>query len=313
MLKKAYEGGYAVGGFSINNMEMIQGVIAAGKKTNSPMILQVSQGARKYADLTYLQNMASAITHLKNIASAIAGDCGLPIALHLDHGDSFEVCKECVDCGFTSVMIDGSHLPLEENIALTKRVADYAHDNGVAVEGELNGREHAQFTCPEEVGEFVFKTNVDSLAIAIGNCHGAFKPGEAHGLFKADEHPSLRFDILSDIEKLLPGTPLVLHGVSSVPQQLVSTIEMYGGSLQGAQGVPEEMLRKAASMSAVCKINMDSDLRLAYTAAIRKYLTEHPSHFDPRQYLAFARSAVEEMVEHKIVKILGSNNKATED
>ena len=296
MLKYAYKGGYAVGSFNINNLETVQGVIAAGVKTNSPLILQVSQGARKYANLK----------DIKNFVFAVAEKVNLPIALHLDHGESFEVCKDGVDCGFTSIMIDGSHLPFNENIALTQKVVSYAHERGVVVEGELAGATGectasgiVQFTNPDCAKEFVFKTNLDSLAVRIGNLHGAFKT----------DNPSLRFDLLSEIEKVIPNFPLVLHGVSTIPQELVNTIEKYGGTLQGAAGIPADMLKKAAKMG-VCKINIDSDMRLAFTAAIRKYLVEHPSHFDPRQYLAFARNAVEEMAAHKMTEVLGCAGKA---
>lgn len=300
MFKKAYEGGYAIGAFNVNNMEIIQGITEAAKEENAPLILQVSAGARKYANHTYLVKLVEAALEETN----------LPIALHLDHGDSFELCKSCIDGGFSSVMIDGSHLSFEENIKLTKQVVDYAHDHGVVVEGEL-GRlagiedavnvsdEDAAFTDPNEVQEFVEKTGVDSLAIAIGTSHGAFK-------FKGD--PKLRFDILEEIEKRLPGYPIVLHGASSVPQEYVKIINEHGGDMPGAQGVPEEMLRKAASM-AVCKINIDSDLRLAMTSSIRKYMAENPEAFDPRQYLSPARDAIRTIVRHKIVNVLGCNNK----
>ena len=299
MFKKAYAGGWAVGAFNVNNMETIQGIVEAGKETNSPLILQVSQGARKYANTVYL----------KKLVEAAVLESGLPIALHLDHGDTFEICKACVDDGFSSVMIDASHLPFAQNIELTKKVVDYAHSKGVVVEGELGQlagieehvvNEKSHFTDPDQVEEYVKKTGVDSLAIAIGTSHGAFKfAGEAQ----------LRFDILSDIEKLLPSFPIVLHGSSSVPQEFVKVIEQFGGSMKGAKGIPEDMLRKAAAM-AVCKINIDSDIRLACTAAIRKHLAENPSHFDPRQYLSPARTAIKEMVKRKIINVLGSDNKA---
>jgi len=298
MFKKAYDGGYAIGAFNVNNMETIQGIVEAGKETASPLILQVSQGARKYANMTYL----------KKLVDAAVIESGLPIVLHLDHGDTFEICKACVDDGFTSVMIDASHLPFEENIALTKQVVNYAHGKGVVVEGELGQlagieehvvNEKSHYTEPGQVEEFVFKTGVDSLAIAIGTSHGAFKfTGEA----------SLRFDILAEVEKRLPGFPVVLHGSSSVPPEFVAMIEQYGGSMKGAKGIPEPLLRQAASM-AVCKINIDSDIRLACTAVIRKHLAENPSHFDPRQYLSPARTAIKEMVKYKILNVLGSNNK----
>ncbi|PQQ66405.1 class II fructose-1,6-bisphosphate aldolase [Acetivibrio saccincola] len=301
MFKKAYEGGYAIGAFNVNNMEIIQGITEAAKEVNAPLILQVSAGARKYANHTYL---------MKLIEAAIE-ETGLPICVHLDHGDSFELCKSCIDGGFTSVMIDGSHLPFEENIKLTKQVVDYAHEKGVVVEGELGrlagieddvnvSEEDAAFTDPDEVEEFVERTGVDSLAIAIGTSHGAFK-------FKGE--PKLRFDILEEIQKRLPGFPIVLHGASSVIPEYVEMINNNGGEIPGAQGVPEDMLRKAASM-AVCKINIDSDLRLAMTGTIRKYFAENPSHFDPRQYLGPARKAIKELVKHKLINVLGCAGKA---
>ena len=303
MFKKAYEGGYAIGAFNVNNMEIIQGITEAAKDLNSPLILQVSSGARKYANHTYL---------MKLVEAAVI-ETGLPICLHLDHGDSFELCKSCIDGGFTSVMIDGSKYSFEENVELTKRVVDYAHERGVVVEGEL-GRlagieddvkvsvEDSSYTRPEEVFEFVSRTGVDSLAIAIGTSHGAFK-------FKPDTKPQLRFDILEKIEKELPGFPIVLHGASSVPQHLVKVINENGGSLENAIGVPEDQLRQAAR-SAVCKINIDSDLRLAMTATIREYFNMHPDHFDPRQYLKPARAAIKEIVSHKISNVLGCAGKA---
>ncbi|MGI6594149.1 MAG: class II fructose-1,6-bisphosphate aldolase [Christensenellales bacterium] len=299
MFKKAYQGGYAIGAFNVNNMETIQGIVEAAKEEKSPVILQVSAGARKYANPVYL----------KKLVEAAVETTDLPIVLHLDHGDSFEICKDCIDMGFTSVMIDASSHSLEENIKITKNVVDYAHDRGVVVEAEL-GRlagieddvkvhaDDAQYTDPAEVYEFVSRTNVDSLAIAIGTSHGAFK-------FKGEA--KLRFDILEKIGKLLPNFPIVLHGASSVPQNLVEVISKYGGNMPGAKGVPEDMLRKAASM-AVCKINIDSDIRMAITATIRKYFSENPSHFDPRQYLGPARLAVKEIVAHKIRNVLGSSN-----
>ncbi|HQD29431.1 class II fructose-1,6-bisphosphate aldolase [Acetivibrio saccincola] len=301
MFKKAYEGGYAIGAFNVNNMEIIQGITEAAKEVNAPLILQVSAGARKYANHTYL---------MKLIEAAIE-ETGLPICVHLDHGDSFELCKSCIDGGFTSVMIDGSHLPFEENIKLTKQVVDYAHEKGVVVEGELGrlagieddvnvSEKDAAFTDPDEVEEFVERTGVDSLAIAIGTSHGAFK-------FKGE--PKLRFDILEEIQKRLPGFPIVLHGASSVIPEYVEMINNNGGEIPGAQGVPEDMLRKAASM-AVCKINIDSDLRLAMTGTIRKYFAENPSHFDPRQYLGPARNAIKELVKHKLINVLGCAGKA---
>lgn len=301
MFKKAYEGGYAVGAFNVNNMEIIQGIVEAGQETNAPLILQVSAGARKYAKHNYLVHLVKAALE----------EADLPIALHLDHGNSFELCKSCIDGGFTSVMIDASHLPFEENIKLTRQVVEYAHDRGVVVEAEL-GRlagieddvnvsdKDSAYTDPDQVEEFVSRTNVDSLAIAIGTSHGAYK-------FKGD--PKLRFDILEEVSKRLPMFPIVLHGASSVMPEYVEMIEKFGGQMPGAQGVPEELLRKAASM-AVCKINIDSDIRLAVTAAIRKHLFENPSHFDPRQYLAPARDAVKEVVKHKIIHVLGCDNKA---
>ena len=299
MLKKAYEGGYAIGAFNVNNMEIIQGITEAAMEEKAPLILQVSKGARNYAKPVYL----------KKLVEAALEDTNLPICLHLDHGDSFETCKSCVDGGFTSVMIDGSHLPFEENIALAKRVVEYAHDRGVVVEAELGrlagveddvnvNSEDSSYTRPQEVNEFVARTGVDSLAIAIGTSHGAFK-------FKGE--PKLRFDILEEVKKLLPGFPIVLHGASSVIPEFVDMINQYGGSMPGARGVPEEMLREAAR-SAVCKINIDSDLRLAMTATIRKYFAENPSHFDPRQYLSPARTAIKEMVRHKILHVLGCQN-----
>lgn len=299
MFKKAYEGGYAIGAFNVNNMEIIQGITEAAKEERAPLILQVSAGARKYANHTYL---------MKLIEAAIE-ETDLPICVHLDHGENFEICKSCIDGGFTSVMIDGSKYPFEENIRITKEVVDYAHERGVVVEGELGrlagieddvnvSAEDALFTDPDQVEEFVERTGVDSLAIAIGTSHGAFK-------FKGE--PKLRFDILEEIQKRLPGFPIVLHGASSVIPEYVDMINKYGGNLPGAQGVPEDMLRKAASM-AVCKINIDSDLRLAMTAAIRKHFYENPGDFDPRKYLGPAREAIKSLVRHKIVNVLGCNN-----
>jgi len=301
MFKKAYGGGYAIGAFNVNNMEIVQGITEAAKELNAPLILQVSKGARKYANHTYL---------MKLIEAAIE-ETGLPICVHLDHGEDFEICKQCIDGGFTSVMIDGSKLPFKENIELTKRVVEYAHSKGVVVEGELGrlagieddvnvSSKDAAFTDPDEVEEFVKSTGVDSLAIAIGTSHGAYK-------FKGE--PRLRFDILEEVQKRLPGFPIVLHGASSVLPDLVETINKYGGDMPGAKGVPEEMLRKAASM-AVCKINIDSDLRLAMTATIRQYLAEHPGDFDPRQYLGPAREKIKEIVKHKIKYVLGCDGKA---
>ena len=303
MFKKAYEGGYAIGAFNVNNMEIIQGITEAGKELGAPMILQVSAGARKYANHTYL----------KKLVEAAVEETGLPIALHLDHGDSFELCKSCIDGGFTSVMIDGSHLDYEDNVALTKKVVEYAHARGVTVEGELGqlagieddvnvSAEDASFTDPEQVEDFVTRTGVDSLAIAIGTSHGAYK-------FKPGQNPQLRFDILEEVSKRLPGFPIVLHGASSVVPEFVEMVNTYGGKMPDAIGIPEDMLRKAASM-AVCKINIDSDLRLALTGVVRKHLAEHPDHFDPRQYLGDGRTAIKGMVEHKIKNVLGCNGKA---
>ena len=303
MFKKAYEGGYAIGAFNVNNMEIIQGITEAAAEERAPLILQVSAGARKYAKHIYLTKLVEA---------AIA-DTDLPIALHLDHGADFDICKACVDGGFSSVMIDGSKYSFEENIALTRKVVEYAHAHGVVVEGELGTlagieddvhvkADDALFTRPEEVEEFVTRTGVDSLAIAIGTSHGAYK-------FKPGQKPQLRFDILEDVGRRLPGFPIVLHGASSVPQEFVAEVNKYGGNMPGAIGVPEEMLRQAAQM-AVCKIKIDSDLRLAMTAAVRKHLAEHPSDFDPRQYLTPARTAIKEMVRHKIVDVLGCAGKA---
>ena len=303
MFKKAYEGGYAIGAFNVNNMEIIQGITGAAADLKAPVILQVSKGARAYANRTYL---------MKLVEAAVI-DTGLPICLHLDHGDTFELCKSCIDDGFTSVMIDASSKPFAENIALTRQVVEYAHDHGVVVEAELGtlagiedevnvSAEDSSYTRPEEVQEFVEKTGCDSLAIAIGTSHGAYK-------FKPGTKPQLRFDVLEEVEKKLPGFPIVLHGSSSVPQEFVEKINKFGGNMPGAIGVPEDQLRKAASM-AVCKINIDSDLRLAMTASIREYLAEHPDHFDPRQYLKPARQAIHDMVAHKIVDVLGCDGKA---
>ena len=301
MFKKAYAGGYAIGAFNVNNMEIIQGVVEAAKIEQAPLILQVSSGARKYANPIYLRKLIEAAVE----------DSNLPICMHLDHGDTFELCKDCVDMGFTSVMIDASHHSFEENIKVTKNVVEYAHDHGVVVEAELGrlagiedavnvSEKDAAYTDPDQVQEFVSRTNVDSLAIAIGTSHGAFK-------FKGE--PKLRFDILEEVGKRLPGFPIVLHGASSVPQYLTDQINEYGGNMPGAKGVPEDMLRRAATM-AVCKINIDSDLRMAMTATIRKYYKENPSHFDPRQYLKPARAAITEIVRHKLVNVLGCNGKA---
>ena len=304
MFKKAYEGGYAVGAFNVNNMEIIQGITEAAGELKAPVILQVSKGARNYANHTYL---------VKLVEAAAQENPDIPIALHLDHGDSFELCKSCIDGGFTSVMIDASSKPFAENIELTKRVVEYAHDHGAVVEAELgtlagvedevvveSGKE--MFTRPEEVEEFVSKTGCDSLAIAIGTSHGAYK-------FKPGTKPQLRFDVLEECAKRLPGFPIVLHGASSVPQNFVAEINQYGGAMPGAIGIPEEQLAQAAKL-AVCKINIDSDIRLAMTASVRKYMAEHPDHFDPRQWLKPARQAVKDMVTHKIVNVLGCNGKA---
>ena len=303
MFKKAYDGGYAIGAFNVNNMEIVQGITEAAKDLNAPLILQVSKGARAYANHTYL---------MKLVEAAVI-ETGLPICLHLDHGDSFETCKSCIDGGFTSVMIDASSKPFAENIEITKKVVEYAHDHGVVVEAELGtlagvedevkvSAEDSSYTRPEEVEEFVSKTGCDSLAIAIGTSHGAYK-------FKPGTDPKLRFDILEEVSQRLPGFPIVLHGSSSVPQDFVAKINKFGGKMPDAVGIPEEQLRKAASMS-VCKINIDSDLRLAMTASIREYMAEHPDHFDPRQYLKPARAAIKEMVAHKIVDVLGCDHKA---
>ncbi len=303
MFKKAYEGQYAIGAFNVNNMEIIQGITEAAKDLNAPLILQVSAGARKYANHTYLVKLVEAALQ----------ETDLPIALHLDHGDSFELCKSCIDGGFTSVMIDGSHHGYEENVKLTKKVVEYAHDKGVVVEAELGrlagiedavnvSAEDASYTDPEQVFDFVNRTGCDSLAIAIGTSHGAYK-------FKPGQNPQLRFDILEEIEKKLPGFPIVLHGASSVIPAFVKMINDNGGNMPDAIGVPEDMLRQAARQ-AVCKINIDSDLRLAMTGTIRKYFNENPGHFDPRQYLGPARTAIKEMVGHKIKDVLGCDGKA---
>lgn len=303
MFKKAYEGGYAIGAFNVNNMEIIQGITEGAKELNAPLILQVSAGARKYANHTYL---------MKLVEAAII-ETGLPICLHLDHGDSFELCKSCIDGGFTSVMIDGSHHAYEDNVVLTRQVVEYAHDCGVVVEGELGRLEGVEddvkvaigqgsYTDPDQVYDFVTRTGVDSLAIAIGTSHGAYK-------FKPGTKPQLRFDILEEVQKRLPGFPIVLHGASSVIPEFVEKINKYGGNMPDAIGVPEDMLRQAASM-AVCKINIDSDLRLAMTASVREHLYTHPDHFDPRQYLKPGREAIKQMVMHKIQYVLGCENKA---
>ncbi len=313
MFKKAYEGGYAIGAFNVNNMEIIQGITEAAKECNAPVILQVSKGARAYANRTYLVKLVEAAEI----------ETGLPICLHLDHGDSFETCKDCIDDGFTSVMIDASSKPLEENIAITKKVVEYAHAHGVVVEAELGtlagveddvqvSAEDSSYTKPEDVERFVKETGCDSLAIAIGTSHGAFK-------FKPEQctrneegilvPPPLRFDILEEVSKRLPGFPIVLHGSSSVPQEYVKMVNENGGNMPDAVGVPEEQLRKASSM-AVCKINIDSDLRLAMTGTIRQFMSEHPDKFDPREYLKPARNNIKELVKHKIIDVLGCDNKA---
>ncbi len=319
MFKKAYDGGYAIGAFNVNNMEIIQGITEAAIEKRAPLILQVSKGARAYAKHVYLMKLIEAAIE---DAEQTAG-FDLPIVVHLDHGDTFELCKSCIDGGFTSVMIDGSSKSFEDNIALTRQVVEYAHDHGVVVEGELGtlagvedevkvSAEDSSYTRPDEVEEFVNRTGVDSLAIAIGTSHGAYKFTAAQctrnekGILVP---PPLRFDILDEVAKRLPGFPIVLHGSSSVPQEFVKIINENGGKMPDAVGIPEEQLRKAAE-GAVCKINIDSDLRLAMTACIRQYFNEHPDHFDPRQYLKPARAAIKSMVEHKLVDVLGCNGKA---
>ncbi len=309
MFKKAYAGGYAIGAFNINNMEIIQAITEAAAEEKSPVVLQVSAGARKYAKHAYLMGLARAAVE----------DSGVDFALHLDHGADFEICKSCIDGGFTSVMIDGSHFDYEDNIALTKKVVDYAHARGCVVEGELGVlagveddvvAEHSSYTRPEEVEDFVTRTGVDSLAISIGTSHGAYKftPAQCTRNEKGIlVPPPLRFDILEEIGKRLPEFPIVLHGASSVPQEYVAEINALGGQLPDAVGIPEEQLRRAAQM-AVCKINIDSDIRLAMTAGIRRVLTENPAAFDPRDYLKVAREEVKKMVKHKIVNVLGSSN-----
>lgn len=303
MFEKAYKGGYAVGAFNVNNMEMIQAIVEAASECRSPVILQVSAGARKYANPVYLRHLVQAAVETTDI----------PVAMHLDHGADFEICKASIDGGFTSVMIDASSKPWEENIAITKKVVEYAHDHGVVVEAELgklagveddvNVAAHdAMFTSPDEVEEFTSRTGIDSLAIAIGTSHGAYK-------FKPGQDPKLRIDILEEIGRRLPNFPVVLHGASSVPQDQVAIVNQFGGSMPDAIGIPESELRKAAKL-AVCKINIDSDLRVAFTAALRKHLAENPSHFDPRQYLGDARVNMKELVKHKIINVLGSENKA---
>ena len=304
MFKKAYEGGYAVGAFNVNNMEIVQGITEACKEEKAPVILQVSKGARAYANHTYL---------VKLVEAAVLECPEIPVVLHLDHGPDFETCKSCIDGGFTSVMIDGSSKSFKENIELTRKVVEYAHDHGVVVEGELGtlaGIEDevvveegaSSYTRPEEVEEFVSKTGVDSLAIAIGTSHGAYK-------FKPGTKPQLRFDILEEVCRRLPGFPIVLHGSSSVPQNYVEMINKFGGNMPGAIGIPEEQLREAAKLS-VCKINIDSDLRLAMTGTIRQFFAEHPEKFDPREYLKPARANIKELVRHKLINVLGCNGKA---
>lgn len=312
MFKKAYAGGYAIGAFNVNNMEIIQGITEAAMEEKAPLILQVSAGARKYAKHVYLTKLVEAAIE----------DTDLPIALHLDHGADFEICKACIDGGFTSVMIDGSSKSFKDNIELTKRVVDYAHKKGVVVEGELGrlagieddvnvSAQDSSYTRPEEVEEFVKSTGVDSLAIAIGTSHGAFKFTPEQCTRNEDGvlvPPPLRFDILAEIETRLPNFPIVLHGASSVTQKYVKIINENGGKLKDAVGIPEDQLRKAAK-SAVCKINIDSDLRLALTAGIREHMAAHPDHFDPRTYLSVGRTYIKELVRHKIVHVLGCNNK----
>ena len=314
MFKKAYEGGYAIGAFNVNNMEIVQAITEACREEKAPVILQVSKGARAYANHTYL---------VKLVEAAVLECPDIPVALHLDHGDSFETCKSCIDGGFTSVMIDASSHSFEENIEITKKVVEYAHDHGVVVEAELGSlagiedevnvaAEAASYTRPEEVEEFVTRTGCDSLAIAIGTSHGAYKftPEQCtrneQGILVP---PALRFDVLEEVTKRLPGFPIVLHGSSSVPQEYVAMVNANGGKMPNAIGVPEEQLRKAAGMS-VCKINIDSDLRLAMTGTIRQYFNEHPDHFDPRQYLKPARANIKEIVRHKLVNVLGCAGKA---
>ena len=319
MFADAYKNGYAVGAFNVNNMEIIQGIAAAATEHHAPLILQVSKGARAYANHIYLMKLIEAAI---DDAEQHAG-FALPICVHLDHGDTFELCKSCIDGGFSSVMIDGSSKPYEENIKLTKQVVEYAHDHGVVVEGELGtlagieddvqvSAEDSSYTRPEEVEDFVTRTGVDSLAIAIGTSHGAYKFTAAQCTRNAEGllvPPPLRFDILKEVEKRLPEFPIVLHGSSSVPQEFVKIINANGGKMPDAVGIPEEQLREAARM-AFCKINIDSDLRLAMTACIRQYMAEHPDHFDPRQYLKPAREAIKNMVAHKIVDVLGCNDRA---
>ena len=313
MFEKAYHGGYAIGAFNVNNMEIVQGITEAAKEVNAPLILQVSKGARAYANHTYL---------MKLVEAAII-ETGLPICLHLDHGDSFELCKSCIDGGFTSVMIDASSKPFAENIEITKKVVEYAHDHGVVVEAELGAlagvedevnvsAADSHYTRPEEVEEFVTKTGCDSLAIAIGTSHGAYKFTAAQCTRNEKGElvpPPLRFDILDEVVKRLPGFPIVLHGSSSVPQEFVKMVNENGGKMPDAVGIPEEQLRQAAR-GAVCKINIDSDLRLAMTGTIRKFFNDHPDKFDPREYLKPARAAIKELVKHKLVYVLGCDGKA---
>ena len=314
MFRKAYDGGYAIGAFNVNNMEIVQGITEAARDLEAPLILQVSKGARAYANHTYL---------VKLVEAAVAECPNIPIVLHLDHGPDFETCKSCIDGGFTSVMIDASSKPFDENVEITRKVVEYAHDHGVVVEAELGtlagiedevkvAAHEASYTHPEEVEEFVSRTGCDSLAIAIGTSHGAYKFKPEQCTRNADGilvPPPLRFDVLEEVTKRLPGFPIVLHGSSSVPQEFVKKINEYGGQMPNAIGVPEEQLRQAAR-SAVCKINIDSDLRLAMTATIREHFANHPGDFDPRQYLKPARQAIKDMVAHKIVDVLGCDHKA---
>ena len=314
MFKKAYDGGYAIGAFNVNNMEIVQGITEAAQEEKAPLILQVSKGARAYANHTYL---------VKLVEAAVIECPDIPIALHLDHGPDFETCKACIDGGFTSVMIDASSKPFEENIAITKKVVEYAHDHGVVVEAELGtlagveddvkvSAEDSSYTRPEEVEEFVTKTGCDSLAIAIGTSHGAYKftPAQCTRNEKGIlVPPPLRFDVLEEVSKRLPGFPIVLHGSSSVPQEYVKMINEHGGKMPDAIGIPEEELRHAAELS-VCKINIDSDLRLTMTGTIRQFFEEHPDKFDPREYLKPARANIKELVRHKLVDVLGCAGKA---
>ena len=304
MFKKAYDGGYAIGAFNVNNMEIVQGITEACREEKAPVILQVSKGARAYANHTYL---------VKLVEAAVIECPEIPVALHLDHGPDFETCKSCIDGGFTSVMIDASSKPFAENIEITRKVVEYAHDHGVVVEAELGtlagiedevkvAAHAASYTRPEEVEEFVTKTGCDSLAIAIGTSHGAYK-------FKPGTKPQLRFDILEEVSRRLPGFPIVLHGSSSVPQEYVQMINEHGGNMPGAIGVPEDQLREASRL-AVCKINIDSDLRLAMTGTIRKFFDENPGEFDPRKYLGPARENIKQLVKHKIINVLGCDGKA---